>query len=95
MYSHDPFAIGRRLILKLHPAMDTAFIKLIVMNYQTFDTDIGAKSLTNSATEVILHLDQFTPNGIGSKKVYYLDSMGRFDELSSQRRCVHGLCSMH
>ncbi|WP_422452134.1 hypothetical protein [Endozoicomonas sp. ALC066] len=45
------------------------------------DPELGAMSLTNNAINVIDHLSKSLPGGIGSRKVYYRDSMGRFDEL--------------
>lgn len=42
------------------------------------DLDQG-KSITNNAHEVIEHLNKTVP--IGPRKVYYRDTMGRFDEL--------------
>lgn len=44
------------------------------------DDDEGCPSLTNSADAVIQDLNSKV-GGLGSRRVYYRDSVGRFDEL--------------
>lgn len=44
------------------------------------DDEDGLPSLTNSADAVIKDLDSKV-GGLGSRRVYYRDSVGRFDEL--------------
>lgn len=45
------------------------------------DQGQGGRSVTNDAPQVIKHLDENIPGGIGSRKVYYRDTSGRFDQL--------------
>ena len=45
------------------------------------DLDAGGRSLTNDAHRVIHELNHSLPGGIGSRKVYYRDSMSRYDQL--------------
>ncbi len=39
------------------------------------------RSVTNDAIAVIFHLQNTLPGGIGSRRVYYQDTTGRFDQL--------------
>lgn len=45
------------------------------------DRDEGA-SVTNDADAVVERLQNTLPGGIGRRKVFYRDTMGRFDELA-------------
>ncbi len=44
------------------------------------DDEPGRRSVTNSATEVLAELDERL-NGLGSRRVFYRDTIGRFDEM--------------
>ncbi len=46
----------------------------------TDDEAVGLPSITNSAAQVIADLSART-GGVGARRVYYRDSIGRFDEL--------------
>ncbi len=45
------------------------------------DLDKG-KSVTNDARRVVGVLRKIIPGGIGSRKIYYKDSYGRFDQIN-------------
>ena len=46
-----------------------------------FDQNAGGRSMTNDATWVIDRLRQTVPDGIGKRRVYYRDTMDRYDEM--------------
>lgn len=63
-------------------AINDLFILLI-------DQDQG-KSVTNAAHRVIDVLEKLVPEGIGHRKVYYKDTMGRIDQLKVKNRRFDG-----
>ncbi|WP_116892927.1 hypothetical protein [Pseudomonas savastanoi] len=50
----------------------------------TDDDVLDLPSITNSAAEVISHLNSRC-GGLGARRVYYRDTIGRFDELRHQK----------
>lgn len=50
----------------------------------TDDEAAGLPSITNSAAQVLADLEART-GGVGARRVYYRDSIGRFDEIRHKR----------
>lgn len=44
------------------------------------DCDTGT-SITNNAEAVVASVDQSIPGGLGSRRLFYRDTLGRYDEL--------------